>query len=68
MATAITEIKVGDKTYYLSQSGEDVYYSTSNRTGGLTLKGVKFRNNQILKKSNNRPMTEFEIAQAIRAS
>lgn len=70
MATAICQIQVGDKKYYLSHNEEDVYYSTSNKTGGSTLKGVKFKSerNEFLNKSDNTVMNKFEIAEAIRNS
>lgn len=69
MATAICQIQVGDKKYYLSHNEEDVYYSTSNKTGGSTLKGVKFKSerNEFLN-SKNEVMNEFKIAEAIRNS
>lgn len=65
MAEYATTIKYGDKSYYVSVGGKDVYFSSSNRTGGLGLKGIKCINNQLVNTSDSKPATDFQIAQAI---
>ena len=64
MATYATTVKCGDKSYNLSVSGRDVYYSRSSKTGGSRLKGINCYNNQ-LRNSSNKLATDFELAQAI---
>lgn len=64
MATHLIDLKVGGKTYYISHGGETVYYSTSGRgQGSFSIRGLKFKNNQILNTSTGKPATDFEIAQ-----
>jgi len=66
MATHLIDLKVGGKTYYISHGGETVYYSTFSRgKANGTIKGLKFKNNQILNTSTGKAATEFEIAQKI---
>jgi hypothetical protein len=65
MAEYATTVKYGDKAYYLSVSGKDVYFSSTNRTGGLSLKGIKCHNNQLRTVSDNKPATDFQLGQAI---
>lgn len=71
MATHFLSIKVSDKTYHLSHSGETVYYSSSSKTGGTALKRAKFvssRNEFLLFDGRNYalPKSHYEIAEAIR--
>ena len=63
MATHLTEIKGGERTYYISHSGDTVYYSTEGRGKGTTsIRGLKFRNNQIIDTSTNKPVgSDYEI-------
>lgn len=68
MATYLTTIQVGSKKYHISYSGDSLYFSSSNKTGGSTLKGLKFKNNEIVFKSNSKVATEFDIAEAIKKS
>lgn len=65
MSEYATTIKYGDKSYHVSVSGENVYFSSSSRTGGTSLKGIKCVNNQLRTSSNNKAATDFQIAQAI---
>lgn len=68
MSEYLISIKIGEKKYHISHSGETVYYSSSSKTGGTTLKGIKFKNNQLINTSTNKEATEFNIAQAIEKS
>ena len=68
MANFLIKIKCGDKTYNISHSGEDLYFSSSSSTGGFTLRGMKFKSNEIKNTSTGKPANDFEICQAIRAS
>jgi len=68
MATYATTIRCGDKTYHISVSGKDVYFSSSSKTGGLTLRGIKNYNNELRTSIDNKPVNEFAICQAIRGS
>lgn len=68
MSVFARTIKVGDKTYNLSISGKDVYFSSSSKTGGTTLKGIKVYNNEFRKTSDNKFATDFDIAAAINRS
>ena len=63
MATHLTEIKGGERTYYISHSGDTVYYSTAGRGKGSTrIRGLKFRNNQIIDTNTNKPVgSDYEI-------
>lgn len=64
MATHLMDIKIAGRTYYLSHNGETVYYSSSGRgQGSFSIKGLRFRGNQILDTSTGKPATEFLIAQ-----
>ena len=65
MAEYVTTVKYGDRSFHISVSGKDVYFSSSNKTGGLSLKGIKCVNNQLRTTSNNKSATEFQIAQAV---
>lgn len=67
MATALTEVKIGDRKYYISHSGETVYYSTEGPGRGTTsIRGLKFKNNQIVDTSTGKPVTsDYQIAQKI---
>lgn len=58
-------VKYGDKSYNISVSGKDVYFSGSSKTGGMTLKGIKCINNQLKTSSDNKVATDFQLAQAI---
>jgi len=60
-------LKCGNKTYNLSVSGKDVYFSSSSQTGGMKLKGIKNYNNE-LRVSDNKPASEFSLCQAIQKS
>jgi len=61
MAEHIMDLICGNKKYYISHSGETVYYSTSGRGRGSTVvKGVKFKNNTIKDFSGNK-LTETQI-------
>ncbi len=70
MATHLMDIKVGDKRYYISYSGSDVYYSTTKGSGSFRLRKAKFnsKRNELLLCENGDCFvpTEFELAQAIR--
>lgn len=61
-------VRCGDKTYNISVSGKDVYFSSSSRTGGITLKGIKIYNNELRTTSDNKAASEFAICQAIQIS
>jgi len=63
MAEYLKTLKCGGKTYYVSHSGSDVYYNSSSKTGGFTLKGAKFVSNEI--KVNGKPASDFDLCQAI---
>lgn len=67
MAIYMTSLKCGDKTYYLSYSGRDIYFSSSSKTGGITLKGIKIYNNEM-RDINGRTISEFDICLAIKNS
>ena len=60
-----TTVKYGNKSYYISVGGRDVYFSSSSKTGGMKLKGIECVNNQIRNTSDSKAATEFQIAQAI---
>ena len=66
MATYIMSIKCGDKKYNLSVSGEDVYFSSSSKTGGTTLKGIRNYNNELRKRSDNKAANEFDMCMLIK--
>jgi hypothetical protein len=68
MADYIMTIKCGDKSYHLSASGKDVYYSSDNKTGGLSLKGAKMYNNEIRSTSDNKPLSEAQLCILIKKS
>lgn len=68
MAIFATSVRCGDKTYHISVSGKDVYFSSSSKTGGLTLRGIKNYNNELRTSLDNKPVNEFSICQAIRNS
>lgn len=64
MATHLKDLRCGSRTYYISHTGDIVYYSTSGRGQGTTsISGLKFRNNQIIDISTNKPASDFEICQ-----
>lgn len=65
MAEFIKKIQCGDKTYNLSGSGKDVYFSSSSETGGTTLKGVKLYNNELRLTETNKEPTEMQICNQI---
>lgn len=66
MATHLIDVKCGSRTYYISHSGDTIYYSTEGRGKGTTsISGLKFRSNQILSTSTGKPASEFEICQKI---
>lgn len=66
MATHLKDLKVGDKTYYISHGGETVYYSTFERgKANGTVKGMKFKNNQILNVSTGKAASDYEIGQKL---
>lgn len=65
MSEYATTVKYGDKSYHVSVGGKEVYFSSSNKRGGIKLKGITCVNNQLRATSNNKPATEFQIAQAI---
>ena len=68
MAIFAISIKCGDKTYNLSVNGSDVYFSSSAKTGGTTLRGVRNYNNELRTTSDNKAATQFALCQAIKAS
>lgn len=68
MAEYAMSVRCGDKSYNLSVSGKDVYFSSSSKTGGITLKGIKNIDNQLRATSNNKPVNDFAICQAIQKS
>ena len=64
MATHLMDLNYGGRIYYISHGGETVYYSTTSRNHGSTsIKGLKFKNNQIIDTSTSKPATEFQIGQ-----
>ena len=66
MSNFLKNILVGNKKYSLSHNGETVYCSSgTNKTGGREIKGVKFKNNQLLNKSG-KSASDFEIASLIK--
>lgn len=66
MATFIKRIKCGDKTYNISYSGKDVYFSSSSRTGGSQLKGVRIYNNELRLNSTNKPISDVDLCARIK--
>lgn len=68
MAEFIKKIKCGDKIYNISGSGKDVYFSSSSKTGGLSLKGVKLYNNELRLTSTNKVPTDLQLCVQIQAS
>lgn len=68
MSEYATTVKYGDKSYHLSVDGKTVYFSSSNKTGGLTLKGIKCVNNQLQVTSTGKEASDFQLAQAIKSS
>jgi len=68
MAEYAMSVKCGDKTYNISVSGKDVYFSSNTKTGGITLKGIKNYNNELRSTSDNKPVSKFELCQAIQRS
>ena len=68
MSEYAMSVRCGDKTYNISVSGKDVYFSSSSRTGGITLKGIKIYNNELRTTSDNKAASEFAICQAIQIS
>lgn len=65
MSEYATTVKYGDKSYNISVSGKDVYFSSTSKTGGITLKGIKCINNQLCISEDSKPASDFQIAQAI---
>jgi len=64
MATHLMDLKCGGRTYYISHSSETVYYSSEGRgKGSSSIRGLKFRNNQIVDTTTGKPATEFQICQ-----
>lgn len=64
MATPLMDLRCGERTYYISHDGETVYYSTSGRgQGSSSIKGLKFKRNQIIDTSTGKPATDFMICQ-----
>lgn len=64
MATHLIELKCGSRKYYISHSGETVYYSAFGKgQANGTIKGLKFKNNQLIDTSTGKPATEFQICQ-----
>ena len=68
MSVHVMSVKCGDKTYHISASGKDVYFSSNSKTGGFTLKGIKVYNNELRTISDNKPATDFALCQAIKKS
>lgn len=68
MASFLTNIKCGNKTYNLSNSGDAVYFTSLSKTGGFTLKGIKYKDAQIILSSTNKPATQFNICEQIKKS
>jgi hypothetical protein len=66
MAEHIMTIKCGDKSYHLSASGKDIYYSPNNKTGGIALKGAKMYNNEIRLTSDDKPIGEAQLCMLIK--
>ncbi len=66
MATHLKDVRCGSRTYYISHSGDTVYYSTEGRGRGTSsLSGLKFRSNQIINTNTGKPATDYEICQKI---
>lgn len=65
MANHLMDINVGGRKYHINHSGETVYYSTSSKTAGTTsIKGLKFRKNQLIDTNTGKPVTsDFQISQ-----
>lgn len=68
MATYLTTIQVGQKKYHISHSNENLYFSSSSKSSGNSLKGLKFKNNEIISTKSGKSVTEFDIAEAIKKS
>ena len=68
MATFIMCIECGDKKYNISYTGKEVYYSSSSKTGGTKIKGVRMHKNEIRMNSTNKPASDVELCQQIKAS
>ena len=67
MATHLKDLKIGDRTYYISHGGETVYYSTSGRGKGSTsIKGIKFKKNEIILNDTGEVATDYEIGTQIK--
>jgi len=66
MAEHLKEVKCGNKTYYISHNGETVYYGISKGKANNQMRGLKFKNNQIIDTSTNKPvMSDFIFCQII---
>lgn len=66
MATHLKDLKCGSKTYYISHSGTDIYWSTFGRGKGTNhAKGLKFKSNDIINNDTGKSATDYEICQKI---
>lgn len=65
MATHIKDIKVGNKTYSISHSGETVYYKSGGMFASNTLiKGVKFKKNELINTSTGKKIaSDYELSE-----
>lgn len=68
MATHITTLKVGTKTYNLSATGKTVFFNASSKTGGFILKGVTYKDNQFILTSTSKVASEYQLGSAIEKS
>lgn len=65
MATYLKTLEHGTKKYHVSHNGEALYYSTSNKTGGSLIKGVKFKRNQICLTKTGQEISTYDLCQLI---
>lgn len=65
MATPLKNVKCGDRTYYISHSGDTVYYSAEGPGKGTnSISGLRFSNNQIINTSTGKPVqSDYELCQ-----
>ncbi|MBU76293.1 MAG: hypothetical protein CMK63_04770 [Pseudoalteromonadaceae bacterium] len=68
MATYVKTIECGNSKYHISVSGENVYYSKSNRKGGSKVKGVSCKKNELVLNSTRKPVEDIELCEQIKKS
>ncbi len=69
MSEYAMSITCGNKTYNISvDSDGDVYFSSSKKTGGLKLEGIKNVKNNLISNDTDKTATNHQICQAIQRS